>query len=117
MRFIAHDTCQNLVAWIDAAGIGDGAVFHAVSKGGVINGRLDGSEVSRIFKRRVRAAGVDPTDISGHSSRVGAAQDLVAAEVMQAGGWKSPQMVARYTEHLQARRGAMSKLAAKQGRL
>ncbi len=122
VRFIAHDTCQHLIAWIEAAEIGDGAVFRAVSKGGVINGRLDGSEVSRIFKRCVRAAGVDPADISGHSSRVGAAQDLVAAdlgvaEVMQAGGWKSPQMVARYTEHLQARRGAMSKLAAKQGRL
>jgi len=39
------------------------------------------------------------------------------AEVMQAGGWKSPAMVARYTEHLQARRGAMAKLAALQDRL
>ncbi len=122
VRFIAHDTCQHLLAWIETAEIGIGEVFRAVSKGGVINGRLDGSEVSRIYKRHARAAGVDPADISGHSSRVGAAQDLVAAdlgvaEVMQAGGWKSPQMVARYTEHLQARRGAMSKLAAKQGRL
>jgi hypothetical protein len=28
-----------------------------------------------------------------------------------------PTLVARYTENLQARRGAMSKLAAKQGRI
>jgi len=28
-----------------------------------------------------------------------------------------PTMVVRYTENLQARRGAMSKLAAKQGRI
>ena len=42
---------------------------------------------------------------------------LDVAEVMQAGGRKTPTMVARYTEHLQARRGAMSKLAAKQDRL
>ncbi len=73
-------------------------------------------------KRRAKAAGVDPAGLSGHSSRVGAAQDLVAAdlgiaEVMQAGGWKTPTMVARYTEHLAARRGAMSKLAARQGRI
>ena len=45
------------------------------------------------------------------------AADLSIAEVMPAGGWRSPQMVARYTEHLQARRGAMAKLAAKQNRL
>jgi hypothetical protein len=35
---------------------------------------------------------------------------------MQAGGWKSGEMVARYTERLQARRGAMAKLAALQNR-
>jgi len=45
------------------------------------------------------------------------AEGLGVAEVMQAGGWKSPDMVGRYTENQQARRGAMSKLAAKQGRL
>ncbi len=60
--------------------------------------------------------------LSGHSTRVGAAQDMVAAglevtEVMQAGGWKTPVMVARYSEHLQARRGAAAKLAEKQGRV
>ncbi|MEJ2122276.1 MAG: hypothetical protein P8Z76_16560 [Alphaproteobacteria bacterium] len=42
---------------------------------------------------------------------------LGIAETMQAGGWKSPAMVGRYSENQQARRGAMSKLAAKQGRL
>ena len=52
----------------------------------------------------------------------GTAQDMVAAglevtEVMQAGGWKTPVMVARYSEHLQARRGAAAKLAEKQGRV
>ena len=122
VRFLAHDTTEHLKAWIEAAKIEDGALFRAVHKGGAVNGRLHANDVSRIFKRRAKAAGVDPAEISGHSSRVGAAQDLVAAdlgvaEVMQAGGWKTPTMVARYTEHLQARRGAMSKLAAKQGRL
>ncbi len=81
VRFIAHDTCQHLMTWIEGAAIREGAVFRALSKGSVINGRLDGGEVSRIFKRRARAAGVDPSSISGHSSRVGAAQDLVAADL------------------------------------
>ena len=81
--------------------------------------------VSRIIKRRALAAAIDMVmvaDISGHSARVGAAQDMVSAglgvsEIMQCGGWKSPSMVARYSEAQLARRGAMSKLAAKQGRL
>ncbi len=120
VRFIARDTCQHLRAWIEASAA-EGALFRAVRQGGAINGRIGAGDVSRIYKRRAKAAGIDPAGLSGHSSRVGAAQDLVAAdlgiaEVMQAGGWKTPTMVARYTEHLQARRGAMSKLAARQGR-
>jgi len=125
VRFLAFDTCQHLATWISAAKITEGALFRAVRKGDWINGRLGGGDVARIVKRRACAAGVEPeivSALSGHSSRVGAAQDLVAAdlgvaEVMQAGGWKTPTMVARYTEHLQARRGAMAKLAAKQDRL
>ena len=60
-------------------------------------------------------------DLTGHSARVGTAQDMVAAgfslaEIMQAGGWKTPDMIARYSEHLQARNGASAKLAALQNR-
>ena len=59
--------------------------------------------------------------ISGHSTRVGAAQDLTAAgfglaEIMQNGRWKTGETLMRYTEHLQARRGAMAKLAVLQNR-
>ncbi len=56
------------------------------------HGRLGAGDVSRIYRCRAKRAGIDP------------AADLGIAEVMQAGGWKSPVMVARYTEHLQARR-------------
>ena len=38
------------------------------------------------------------------------------AAIMQAGGWKSPAMPARYGERLQTRHGAMAKLAAMQDR-
>jgi len=125
VRFLAHDTVEAIQAWIRAAKLDEGALFRAVRLGDRINGRLDAGDVARIVKRRALAASVEAKlvkALSGHSSRVGAAQDLVAAdlgvaEVMQAGGWKTPTMVARYTEHLQARRGAMAKLAAKQNRL
>ncbi len=125
VRFIAHDTAEHIKAWIEAAAITDGALFRSVHKSGAVGRGLHPTDVSRIYKRRAEAAGVDSTTVavlSGHSTRIGAAQDLVAADlgiadVMQAGGWKTPRMVARYSEHQTARRGAMAKLAALQNRL
>jgi len=59
--------------------------------------------------------------VSGHSTRVGATQDLLAlnidlASVMQAGGWKSARMPVRYGEHTLAARGGMAKAAEIQNR-
>ncbi len=47
--------------------------------------------------------------------RVGTAVDCVAANIdaasiMQAGGWTSVRMVARYTSKLAAKRGAIARL-------
>jgi hypothetical protein len=76
--------------------------------------------VSAILKKLARRAapvlrrhGIDPEGVSGHSCRVGMAQDLVAAgfdviAIMQAGRWTSPEMVARYTERLHVARGAVA---------
>jgi integrase len=132
-RFLAADTCGHLRAWLEAARpapireMVDGReldaspVFRGLHHARRLRTRLDAEEVARIYKRLARLAGVPADGISGHSTRVGAAQDLTAAgfglaEVMQAGGWKSGEMVARYTERLQARRGAMAKLAVLQNR-
>ena len=120
VRFLAMDTVEHVKRWTDAGGLEDGALFRAVHKGGRIGGRLNDRDVPRILKSMARAAGLD-LDVSGHSCRVGCAQDMVAAgfalpEVMQAGGWKSPATVALYSEHLIARKGAAAKLAARQNR-
>ena len=63
---------------------------------------------------------MDSEHISGHSCRVGMAQDLVEKgasmpEVMQAGRWKTPLMVSRYTEKQQASRGAVAKYYKEKG--
>ncbi|MGR0188021.1 site-specific integrase [Azospirillum aestuarii] len=77
--------------------------------------RMSPAAVRRVVVRRTGA--VDPLAIGfgGHSLRVGAAQDLLAAGVdlaglMQAGRWASPQMPARYTERLRAVRGAVARV-------
>jgi integrase len=126
VRFLAPDTMKLLHSWIEAAGITEGALFRSVRKGGRVGDALDPGDVARLFKVMVRTAGLTPEQvagISGHSSRVGAAQDMAASDriempaIMQAGGWKTPQMVARYTQRQAARRSGAAKLAELQNRV
>ncbi len=47
-------------------------------------------------------------ELSGHSMRIGAAQDMMVAgfdalAIMQAGGWKSANVVLRYVENAATR--------------
>ena len=81
---------------------------------------LAGRDVPRILKRLVERAGLDPAGMSGHSARIGMAQDLVdsGAElpaVMEAGRWKFPTMPARYAERLNAGRRAVARFYAAGG--
>jgi len=126
VRYLAPDTLRLLLDWIAAAGVTGGPLFRSVRKGGRVGDALDPGDVARVFKAMMRAAGLSPEQvarISGHSSRVGAAQDMAASDriempaIMQAGGWKSPQMVARYTQRQAARRSGAAKLAELQNRV
>ena len=72
---------------------------------------------SAAIAARIRAAAVAAglgDGFTGHSGRVGMAQDLVAAggelpAIMVAGRWKSPGMVARYAQGTAAGRGAVAR--------
>ncbi len=111
-------------AYLDAIGTpSTGPLFRPVTRWGrAAETALEPQEVPRLFRKLAAAAGVKTArPHSGHSTRVGAAQDMLAAglelgEVMQAGSWKSVAMVARYGERLLARRGAARKLAVLQNR-
>ena len=113
---VPNDAMRHLLAWIEAAGIKDGPLFRTVRKGSHVGGPLDPTDVSRRFKAMAKAAEMSEAEIaaiSGHSTRVGHAQDLMRyggsmPGIMQAGRWKSPEMVGRYT----ARVGARNSLVA-----
>jgi len=122
--YLARDTVVLVRAWLDRAGIGDGRLFRSVAKGGRIGKRIDPCQVPRIFKAMAREAGLPEALVrgfSGHSARVGAAQDMVAAgielpAILHAGRWKSTAMVNRYGERLLARRSGAAQLARLQER-
>ena len=122
--YLARDTVDMVRAWLERSGISEGRLFRSVGKGGRLGERLDPSQVPRIFKGMARRAGLPLAvveGLSGHSARVGAAQDMVAAGIelpliLHAGRWKSPSMVNRYGEGLLARRSGVAQLARMQGR-
>jgi integrase len=120
VAFVSADTLRRLDAWLAAVGITAGPLFVPLGSARKA-GRLGEADVARIFRRRARAAGINPAAIGGHSTRVGAAQDMVAhnlgmAAIQQAGGWASPRMPARYGERLEAKRSGAAALAKIQGR-
>ena len=104
--------------------IGAGRCAAAVERDALPAERLDPSQVPRIFKEMACRAGLPESVVegfSGHSARVGAAQDMIAAgielpNILQAGRWKTTAMVNRYGERLLARRSGAAQLARMQGR-
>jgi site-specific recombinase XerD len=111
---IGPEATAALKRWLAASGITAGPLFVSVTKGGRVTGRpLSARDVSRVLKGLAQRALLKP-NFSAHSLRVGMAQDLTAANVegaaiMQAAGWTTPRMLARYTRALSAKRGAIAR--------
>lgn len=95
---------RHVRAWVEAADITEGPILRSVLGGVVRPGFLQPTAVNRRLKLAASRAGrseAELRDLSGHSMRVGAAQDLMAAgrtllQIMTAGGWASADMVGRY---------------------
>ncbi|MDF3983288.1 tyrosine-type recombinase/integrase [Luteibacter sp. PPL201] len=119
-RFVSLETIARVRAWQAAANISEGALFRPVGGRPKVDGdpadALLPQEVARIFRRRAKAAGLEnATSISGHSARIGSANDLsehsaTGIQIQQAGGWKTDRMVTYYTRRSSAGVNAMAKL-------
>lgn len=123
-RFVSLETIERVRAWQAAAGISDGALFRATGGRPKTCGDTEAllpQEVARIFRRRAKAAGLEHAGtISGHSARIGSANDLSehgasGVQIQQAGGWKTDRMVTYYTRRSTAGANAMANLRANQG--
>ena len=121
--YLARDSVALVREWLERSGVSEGRVFRSLCRGEVGEG-LGAGEVARIFKRMARRADL-PAEvvecISGHSTRVDAAQDMVAGgisipAILHAGRWKTTTIVNHYGERLLARRSGAAQLACLQHR-
>ena len=112
IAYLSPGTCNRLIAWLDAAGLQSGPLFRGLHTNKVSDVSLDTCSIRRRIKvaaERADLAGEVSRSLSGHSMRIGAAQDMMVAGIdtmgiMQAGGWRTYSVLARYVENAMAER-------------
>jgi integrase len=122
--YLSRETVRWLKVWLEHAGIREGVVFRRLIGQTQIGGPLNPGSIAPIFKRVAQWIGMPErltNRVSGHSTRVGATQDLTAldidlAAITQAGGWRSTRMPLLYAEKITAARSGMARAAAATGR-
>ena len=123
VAYLSRETVRWLTVWLEHAKIEEGALFRRLVGSDKVGEVLNPGSIAPIFKRVAQWIGMPErfvAEVSGHSTRVGAAQDLAAldidlAAITQAGGW-STRMPLQYAERINAGRSGMARAAAVSGR-
>mgnify|MGYP003759109565 CR=1 FL=1 len=94
------ETSLTIRNWVSLAGISEGYLLRGIA-GKQLNQSMDPGQISRVFKSIAVKAKLDPEQISGHSTRIGAAQDLLSegsiiGQIMAKVGWSKVDTVMRY---------------------
>lgn len=105
---LSHKTQLALEEWLKALKDKQGPLFRGVSRGQTITVSLGPGQINRIYKRIAKSSQLEAeivNKISGHSMRVGHAQDLVIAGaslpiIMNMGRWSKVETVMHYVEHI-----------------
>ena len=124
VAYLSRETVRWVKNWLEAAGISEGALFRRLIGTTKVGEALNPGSVAPLFKNVGKWIGLPAkavAGVSGHSTRVAAAQDLMEmdidlAAITQAGGWKSTRMPLKYAEKIDAARSGMAKAATVSGR-
>ncbi|MBT8562105.1 tyrosine-type recombinase/integrase [Polynucleobacter paneuropaeus] len=104
--FLTQRSTDALTLWLNKAKLKDGFLFRGINNAIDITQELKSSQINRIYKRLAKDAKLPKhiiDHISGHSVRVGAAQDLLRSGasmpmIMNKGRWTKTDTVMRYLE-------------------
>ena len=106
--YLSIEAQRSLKEWIFKSKISSGKIFRAITATGKIKDSLNLSRIGRIYKKIAQLSMVDQSiikNISTHSMRVGAAQDLMLSKaslptIMNRGRWTKVDTVMRYIENV-----------------
>jgi integrase len=118
LAYLSPETLAHLQRWFKTTNLTTGPIFRGIRGTTLMLNALHPYSVARVLKDLAHKAGFDKTlvaKLSGHSMRIGAAQDMAAAgidlgAIMHAGGWRTPNMVMRYIEHMEVGKSGMARL-------
>jgi site-specific recombinase XerD len=104
--YLSNEAQKSIKEWINKSKISSGKLFRSIKATGEIRDKLNPSQISRIYKKLARRSKIDSSiikNISGHSMRVGAAQDLMKSGmslpiIMNRGRWSKTDTAIKYSE-------------------
>jgi len=104
--FLTQRSADAITLWVNQSKLRDGFLFRGINNAVDITQELKSSQINRIYKRLAKDAKLSKeiiNHISGHSMRVGAAQDLLKSGasmpiIMNKGRWSKTDTVMRYLE-------------------
>lgn len=103
---LTGETTSALKRWLEVSQLSEGFILRGITPSGNITSALCESRIPRIYKSLAKRANLSEeviSGISGHSMRVGGAQDLLnlgasLPQIMAKGGWSKTDTVMRYVE-------------------
>ena len=106
--YLSDEAQHAIKEWIVKSKISSGKIFRAITVSGKIRGSLNSSHIGRIYKKIAQLSMFDQSiikNISGHSLRIGAAQDLMLLgktlpDIMNRRRWSKLDTVMRYLENI-----------------
>lgn len=120
--YLSMNTCNLLLGWkaISNPTNKAGAIFRGIYSDSSMGERLSARGVQRCFKRIAQRLGLQPDIFSGHSTRVGSAQEMIernidSGKVMLSGRWKSMAMLVKYGKKIIAKRSGIADLTTQLG--
>jgi site-specific recombinase XerD len=102
------ETKINLLGWLQYSKINTGKLFRGVKRNEELTESLDKAQINKIYKKLARKANIENKiilKISGHSTRIGAAQNMMFAgeslpKILDRGRWTKVDTAMRYISNI-----------------
>lgn len=106
--FLNTEAQESIIDWLKSSEIKEGKLFRGINSPNKLSDGMSASQVNRVYKKLARKSDMEVEfikHISGHSMRVGAAQDLLISGtslpiIMNRGRWSKSDTVMRYLENV-----------------